>query len=80
MVGPALEFVARDILENDFELDSSGKIAVRNSCKGLAKLIVNPRITGTYANYWFMMCCPYIPLMPERQMGLGVPASGSELR
>ena len=57
MVGPALEFVARDILENDFELDSSGKIAVRNSCKGLAKLIVNPRITGTYANYWFMMCC-----------------------
>ena len=31
--------------------------AVRNSCKGLAKLIVNPRITGDYANYWFMMCC-----------------------
>lgn len=57
MVGPALEFVARDILENDFELDSTGKIAVRNSCKGLAKLIVNPRITGDYANYWFMMCC-----------------------
>lgn len=57
MVGPALEFTARDILENDFELDSSGKIAVRNTCKGLAKLIVNPRITGDYAKYWFLMSC-----------------------
>lgn len=57
MVGPALEFVARDILENDFELDASGKIAVRNSCKGLAKLIVNPRITGKHANEWFLMSC-----------------------
>ena len=57
MVGPALEFTARDILENDFELDSSAKIAVRNTCKGLAKLIVNPRITGDCANYWFLMSC-----------------------
>ena len=57
MVGPALEFTARDILENDFEVDSTGKVAVRNSCKGLAKLIVNPRITGEHANCWFLMSC-----------------------
>lgn len=57
MVGPALEFTAREILENDFELDASEKIAIRNSCKGLAKLVVNPRLTGTSANYWYLMSC-----------------------
>ena len=55
MVGPALEFTARDILENEYEIDGSGKVTVKNSCKGLAKLIINKRLVGTAANYWFLM-------------------------
>ena len=57
MVGPALEFTARDILENEYEIDGTGKITVKNSCKGLAKLIVNKRFVGPYANHWRLMSC-----------------------
>ena len=57
MVGPALEFTARDILENEYEIDGTGKITVKNSCKGLAKLIINKRFVGPYANHWRLMSC-----------------------
>ena len=57
MVGPALEFKARTILENQFELDETGKVAVENNCKGLAKIIVNKRFVGEYANHWRLMSC-----------------------
>ena len=57
MVGPALEFTARDILENEYEIDGTGKITVTNSCKGLAKLIINKRFVGPYANHWRLMSC-----------------------
>ncbi len=57
MVGPALEFTARDILENEYEIDGSGKVTVKNSCKGLAKLIINSRFVGSYANHWRLMSC-----------------------
>ena len=57
MVGPALEFTARDILENEYEIDGTGKITVKNSCKGLAKLIINKRFVGAYANHWRLMSC-----------------------
>ena len=57
MVGPGLEFAARDILENEYEIDGQGKITVKNSCKGLAKLIINKRFVGSYANHWRLMSC-----------------------
>ena len=57
MVGPALEFTARDILENEYEIDGTGKVTVKNSCKGLAKLIINKRFVGAYANHWRLMSC-----------------------
>lgn len=57
MVGPNLEFVARDILENDFEIDDTGKVTKGNSCKGLAKLVINKRLVGKYASNWFLMSC-----------------------
>lgn len=74
MVGPALESTARDILENQYELDASGKIAVTNSCKGLAQLIVNPRIIGTHANCWFLMACggPVKPVAVQKSKEAGL--------
>lgn len=47
MVGPALVFVARDILGNDRP----------QQLKGLAKLFVNPHINGDYANCWCLISC-----------------------
>lgn len=53
MVGPALESTAWDILENDYAVLNGA--TVKNSTKGLAKILINPRLTGNAANYWFLM-------------------------
>ena len=57
MVGPAQYFKAKAILENEFMKDDSGTVTVDNDCKGLAKLILNPRIIGSKANNWYLMSC-----------------------
>ena len=57
IVGPALQFAAKEILENEKVLDSTGTAAVSNPCRGLAKLVVSPRIIGDCANYWFLASC-----------------------
>lgn len=57
MVGPALEFKARAILENQFEIDDTGKVTVENGCKGLAKVVINRNFVGDYANHWRLMSC-----------------------
>lgn len=57
MVGPALYFKAKAILENEFMKDETGTVTVDNDCKGLAKLIMNPRIIGKWANNWYLMSC-----------------------
>lgn len=57
MVGPAQYFKAKALLENEFMKDESGTVTVDNDCKGLAKLIVNPRIVGKAANNWYLMSC-----------------------
>lgn len=57
MVGPALYFKAKAILENESMKDETGTVTVDNDCKGLAKLIMNPRIIGKWANNWYLMSC-----------------------
>ena len=57
MVGPAQYFKAKAILENEFMKDETGAVTVDNDCKGLAKLILNPRIIGSKANNWYLMSC-----------------------
>ena len=57
MVGPALFFTAKAILENEYAKDETGTVTVGNDCKGLAKLLLNPRIVGAYANNWYLMSC-----------------------
>ena len=57
IVGPKLMFIAKDILENEFALDSTGKVTVKNTCRGLVKLIVSPRIVGENADNWYLACC-----------------------
>ena len=57
MVGPALYFKAKAILENEFVKDETSSVTVDNECKGLAKLLLNPRIIGEYANNWYLMSC-----------------------
>ena len=57
MVGPAQYFRAKAILENEFRKDDDAAVTVDNDCKGLARLILNPRIVGAYANNWYLMSC-----------------------
>lgn len=74
MVGPALEFKARRILENQFEIDDTGKVTVENDCKGLAKLVINRNFVGKYANHWRLMSCEGvikpIALQKSKETGL----------
>lgn len=56
MVGPANFFIAKAIVENEFINDGTGA-TVSNECRGLVKLILNPRIVGAAAKQWFLMCC-----------------------
>ena len=71
MVGPAQEFTARAILENVYEIDASGKVTVGNDCKGLATVLVNPRITD---NKWFLMACggPIKPVVVQKSKETGL--------
>ena len=57
MVGPALEDTAWDILVNDFAYDATDKVQIKNKNKGRAKLVVNKRLVGDYANHWYLMDC-----------------------
>lgn len=65
VVGPALEETAKKILEYDYYVEAyegdTDDATVKNHAptpniyKGTAKLLVTPELTGTYANYWFLM-------------------------
>lgn len=55
MVGPALYDTAWDILVNDFSYDATDKVQVKNKNKGRAELLLNKRLTGAYANHWYLM-------------------------
>ena len=57
MVGPALEDTAWDILENEFRYDATDKVQIKNKNKGRAKVVVNKRLVGDYANHWYLMDC-----------------------
>ncbi|MDD5698486.1 MAG: Mu-like prophage major head subunit gpT family protein [Victivallaceae bacterium] len=57
MVGPSLEDTAWDILVNDYAYDATDKVQIKNKNKGRAELVVNKRLVGDYANYWFLMDC-----------------------
>ena len=68
MVGPALYFKAKALLENEFMKDETGTVTVDNDCKGLVKLLLNPRIIGKSANNWYLMCCsgPIKPIAVQK--------------
>ncbi|MCF6174823.1 MAG: Mu-like prophage major head subunit gpT family protein [Victivallaceae bacterium] len=53
MIGPALEDTAWDILENQLAYDSD-KVATNNKNKGRAKIVINYRLIGDYANEWYL--------------------------
>jgi phage major head subunit gpT-like protein len=57
MVGPALEDVAWDILVNEYAYDPDDKVQIKNKNKGRAKVVVNKRFVGDYANHWRLMDC-----------------------
>lgn len=55
MVGPKNRKTAFEIL--NAKLISDGTTTVDNPNLGLCEVIVNPRMVGDYANYWFLMSC-----------------------
>lgn len=57
MVGPDLEDAAYDIVVNEFAYDATDKVQIKNKNKGRCELLVNKRLVGAYANYWFLMDC-----------------------
>ena len=74
MVGPALQFKAKAILENEFIKDETGNTTVSNECRNLAKLIVNPRLVGAAGNNWYLMCCngPIKPVAVQKSKESGL--------
>lgn len=63
-VGPANRTVAHGIVNQ-----GPGATAA-NPNVGLVDIEINPRLTGTYANYWFLMCTtmPIKPVMVQKRM------------
>lgn len=57
MYGPALEDTVWDILVNEFAYDATDKVQIKNKNKGRAVPLLNKRLVGDYANYWFLMDC-----------------------
>lgn len=55
MVGPANFFKAKAIIENEFISDNG--TTTSNECRGLVKILLNPRIIGKGAANWYLMCC-----------------------
>lgn len=70
VVGPSLEATAKQIVENDKVVTSYGAdtedatmlnhVAAPNPNYKTAEVLVHPRLTGTYVNYWFLMCTTYV--------------------
>lgn len=52
LVGPSLRGTAWDLVKNQFV--AGGAVQVQNRTLGLAQLKVHPKLTGAYANYWFL--------------------------
>lgn len=82
IVGPALMETAKKIVENDKIVESyagdtdddtiKNHVAGPNPWYKTAELIVHPRLTGTYANYWFLLCTTHVlkpVLVQKRQEG-----------
>lgn len=58
VVGPALRNTAWDLVKNQFVSLGSGRSvagAVQNATLGRALLRVHPKLTGDYANYWYLL-------------------------
>ena len=56
LVGPSLRDTAWDLLVNQFVSSGTGKGgAVQNRTKGRAIMKVHPKLTGAYANYWYLL-------------------------
>jgi phage major head subunit gpT-like protein len=56
LVGPSLRSTAWDLVKNQFVSSGTGKGgAVENRTRGLCSLRVHPKLTGDYANYWFVL-------------------------
>ncbi len=62
VVGPANLFTARTLLQSTINiataLGSTSAASVQgnlNALQGMLKLVVSPYLTGTYANYWFVL-------------------------
>lgn len=79
IVGPALMETGKKIVENDklvesYEGDTDdptvlNHVAGPNPWYKTAELIVHPRLTGTYANYWFLMSTEHVvkPLLVQKR-------------
>ena len=52
LVGPDLEDMGREILENDTRIVQG--VAVKNIYRGSAELLVSPRLIGPWSQYWFL--------------------------
>ncbi len=56
LVGPSLRGTAWDLVKNQFVSSGTGKGGnIENRCRGLAGLRVSPKLTGAYANYWYLL-------------------------
>lgn len=56
LVGPGLRNTAWDMVKNEFVSSGTGKGgAIQNRCRGRALLRVHPKLTGAYANYWYVL-------------------------
>jgi phage major head subunit gpT-like protein len=56
LVGPSLRSTAWDLVKNQFVSSGTGKGgAIENRCRGRALLRTHPKLTGSYANYWFLL-------------------------
>jgi phage major head subunit gpT-like protein len=55
VVGPALETMAKRIVENEFWYDATDKVQVRNPFFGTAKVVICNEFVGNYINYWLLL-------------------------
>lgn len=56
LVGPSLRGTAWDLVKNEYVSSGTGKGGnVQNRVRGLCALRVHPKLTGDYANYWFVL-------------------------
>lgn len=56
LVGPSLRNTGWDLVKNQFVSSGTGKGgAIENRCRGRALLRTHPKLSGDYANYWFLL-------------------------